>query len=637
MLLDYQDDLTYRSGEAGQAPFAPAPQGNGLGFKSKLLFFTKNVFFFLTVIFLTLKSILFIGLVNNDGINFSRLKAFSSFSSAPPLSVYVFFILIFVSLAYLFKGKRHFWALLWINFSISLLMIGDLMYFRGFGSFLTPFIFGQSSNLDNMFSSIVSMLRPIDILFVVDFIIFVIIGLRFRTLYVKAERSVLIFLTLIAVSISAIYYQHVQLDLKGNDDTMLFRVAWAPNQTLTNLSPVGYHLYDLYNYYEDTKPYELSPEEKQNIKSWFAVKQENLPPNQYAGLYKGENLLVIQVESLENFVINQRVNGQEITPNLNRLLNNSMYFSNYYEQVYNGNSSDADLMTNTSVYPVRSGATFFRFPQNTYNSLPKLMEKQGYSTVAIHADKGSLWNWMPALQSIGFQETIDASHFVQDEQIGLGLSDRSYLKQLVPIISEEKSPFYNFVVTLSSHSPFDLPEQYQTLKLDESLNITKLGGYFQSIHYTDEQLGKFLKTLDEKGILDHTTIAIYGDHTGVHKYYNDEVKEVKPQESWWLDDSKRIPLIIYHKGQKGQEIKTIGGQIDLYPTLAYLMGIPEDQYKDTTFGRNLLNTQKSFAVLANGEFIGKSASQEEENKAIQGIDLADLILRSNYFKTEGKE
>lgn len=637
MLLDYQNDLAYRSGEAGQVPLVPAPQGNGLGFKSKLLFFIKNVFFFLTVISLTLKSILFIGLVNNDGTNFSRLKAFSSFGAAPALSVYVFFILIFVSLAYLFKGKRHFWALLWINFSISILMIGDLMYFRGFGSFLTPFIFGQSSNLDNLFSSIISMLRPIDFLFIVDFIIFAIIGLRFRTFYVKAERSVLIFLMLIAVSISAIYYQHVQLDLKGNDDTMLFRVAWAPNQTLTNLSPVGYHLYDLYNYYEDTKPYELSSEEKQNIKSWFAAKQENLPPNQYAGLYKGENLLVIQVESLENCVINQKVNGQEITPNLNRLLNNSMYFSNYYEQVYNGNSSDADLMTNTSVYPVRSGATFFRFPQNTYNSLPKLMEKQGYSTVAIHADKGSLWNWMPALQSIGFQKTIDASHFIQDEQIGLGLSDRSYLKQLVPIISEEKYPFYNFVVTLSSHSPFDLPEQYQTLKLDEALNKTKLGGYFQSIHYTDEQLGQFLKTLDEKGILDHTTIAIYGDHTGVHKYYNDEIKEIKPQESWWLDDSKRIPLIIYHKGQKGQEIKTIGGQIDLYPTLAYLMGIPEEQYKDTTFGRNLLNTQKSFAVLANGEFIGKSASQEEENKAIQGIDLADLILRSNYFKTEDKE
>ncbi|WP_434512691.1 LTA synthase family protein [Desulfitobacterium sp. AusDCA] len=632
-MLDYQ----YRSRKAGQAPLIPAPQGNGLGLKSKLLFFIKDVLFFLTVISLTLKSILFIGLVNNDGTNFSRLKAFSSFNAAPLLSVYVFFILIFASLAYLFKGRRHYWALLWINFIISCLMIGDLMYFRGFGSFLTPFIFSQSSNLDNLFSSIVSMLRPIDSLFVIDLILFAAIGFLFRKIYVKAERSVLVSLMLIVVSVSAIYYQHVQLDLKGNDDTMLFRVAWAPNQTLTNLSPVGYHLYDLYNYYEDTKPYELSPEEKQNIHSWFATKQENLPPNQYASLYKGENLLVIQVESLENFVINQKINGQEITPNLNRLLNNSLYFSNYYEQVYNGNSSDADLMTNTSVYPVRSGATFFRFPQNTYNSLPKLMEKLGYSTVAVHADKGSLWNWMPALQSIGFQKTIDASHFIQDEQIGLGLSDGSYLKQLAPIITQEKAPFYNFVVTLSSHSPFDLPEQYQTLKLDETLNKTKLGGYFQSIHYTDEQLGIFLKTLEEKGILEHTTIAIYGDHTGVHKYYNDEVKAIKPQESWWLDDSKRIPLIIYHKGQKGQEIKTIGGQIDLYPTLAYLMGIPEDQYENTTFGRNLLNTQKSFAVLANGEYIGASVSQEEENKAIEGIDLADLILRSNYFKPEDKE
>ncbi|AHF06634.1 LTA synthase family protein [Desulfitobacterium metallireducens] len=626
------DNLAYNSGEIGQAPLLPSSRKREIDFKAKLAFFLKDGLFFFMVISLLLKSILFIGLVNNNGTNFSALHAFKSFSSPPPLSVYVFFIVIFLSFTYLFKGKRHYWALLSIDFVISLFLIVDLMYFRGFGSFLTPFLLSQSSNLDNLFSSIISMLRPVDLLFVVDLLVLGVIGLRVRNLYARAERSFLLCFFLLGVSISGIYYQHVHLDIKGNGDTMLFRVAWAPNQTLTNLSPLGYHLYDLYNYYEDTKPYTFTVQESEQLKTWFDEKQENLPPNQYAGLYKGENLLVIQVESLENSVINQRVNGQEITPNLNKLLSNSLYFSNYYEQVYNGNSSDAELMTNTSVYPARKGATFFRFPQNTYNSLPKLLESQGYNTQAIHADKGALWNWQSALQGIGFQKTTDASYFNQDEQIGLGVSDGSYLKQVVPLITEKKYPFYTFMVTLSSHSPFELPEKFQTMDLDEKLNKTKLGGYFQSIHYTDEQLGTFLTTLEEKGILENTTIAIYGDHTGVHKYYDNEVQAIEDPESWYLDNSKRIPLIIYHKGLTGQEIKTTGGQIDLLPTLAYLMGIPEDKYSQTAFGRNLLNTQKDFAILANGEYKGTPVSVEEQNQEIQGIALADLILRSNYLK-----
>lgn len=628
------DNLAYNSGAMGQTPLSPSPRKKGIDFKAELTFFLKDGFFFLTVISLLLKSVLFIGLVNNNGTSFSSAKAFHSFSSSPPLSVYVFFIVIFLSFAYLFRGKRHFWALLGINFFISFFLIVDLIYFRGFSSFLTPFLWNQSSNLDNLFSTVISLLRPVDLLFVVDLIVLGVIGLSVRNLYVRAERSFLLYFLLLGISISGIYYQHVQLDLKGNGDTMLFRVAWAPNQTLTNLSPLGYHLFDIYNFYEDTKPYTLTAQENEQLNTWFADKQENLPPNQYAGLFKGDNLLVIQVESLENSVINQKVNGQEITPNLNRLLNNSLYFSNYYEEVYNGNSSDAELMTNTSVYPARKGATFFRFPQNTYNSMPKLLQSQGYNTQAIHADKGALWNWQAALKGIGFQKTTDASYFNQDEQIGLGVSDGSYLKQVVPLINEEKQPFYTFMVTLSSHSPFDLPKQFQTLNLDEELNQTKLGGYFQSIHYTDEQLGTFLKTLDEKGILENTTIAIYGDHTGVHKYYNTEVQAIKNPESWYLDDSKRIPLILYHKGMAGQEMKTTGGQIDLFPTLAYLMGIPEDKYKNTAFGRNLLNTQKDFAILANGEYVGRLASKAEQNKEIQGIALSDLILRSNYLKNK---
>lgn len=600
------------------------------------LMWLKDAVFLLTTLAMLTKSIFFLGLINNaNATSFNLHKAYSSFNSPPPLVVYVSMIVIVLSFAFLFQGRTRFWFLVICNSLLSLLLVADLMYYRGFSSFVSPYLLSQTTNLNNLSSSIVSMLRPIDLLFFVDLLVLGGIGLKFKNFYAKAERNISTLLILLALSVSYVYYQHVQLDLNGKGDSMLFRVAWCPNQTMSNLSPLGYHAFDIYNYYENKQTEKLTLEENQEIKTWFAQKQENLPTNQYNGIFKGQNLIMIQVESLDNFIINQKVNGQEITPNLNKLLANSLYFSNFYEQVYNGSSADADLMANTSVYPVRTGATFFRFPNNTYNSLPKILQGVGYSTLAIHPDKGSYWNWMPALTSIGFEKTMDETHFNTDDKIGLGISDGSYFKQIAPIIASEKQPFYNFMVTLTSHNPFELPDQYRKLVLSEEFNKTKLGGYFQSINYTDEQIGSFLGTLDKSGVLDNTVVVISGDHTGVHKYYNDEVKQVQPQENWWLDDSKRIPLIIYHKGMNGREIAITGGQIDTMPTVAYLMGIKEDSYQNTVFGRNLLNTKKDFAVLSNRLYIGKATNNDDIENQIKGIDIADLVIGKNYFKEAG--
>lgn len=599
---------------------------------SGVLHLQKDLILFSVLVVLLLKSFLLLGIVNNDSLSsFSYLKGFHSFQAPPSILVYSCFLLAFLSFSYLFKGQFRFWYLFGLNILLSILMVGDLMYYRGFGSFLSPYLFSQTSNLDNTLSSIFSMLRPIDALFFLDIIFLLLFHKKIARFSHSAKRHIFIFSLLFVLSISTIYIQHYRLDIKGLGDDYLFNVAWVPNQTMTNLSPTGYHLYDLYIHYKENQLYNLQPHEVKDIKQWLLDKEENLPPNEYKGIFKGKNLIAIQVESLENFVINQKVAGQEITPNLNRLLNNSFYFPNIYEQVNNGNSSDADLIFNTSVYPVRTGATFFRFPLNTYNSLPKLMKKDGYTTLGIHPDKGSYWNWMQALNAIGFNKTFDVNHFNIDEEIGLGISDGSYLSQVAELLKEEKEPFYSFIVTLTSHSPFDLPEKYQKLTLSYPLNNSKLGGYFQSIRYTDQEIGKFLENIKNSGLLDNTVVVIYGDHTGVHKYYNDEIKQIKPSENWWLDDSKRIPLMIYSNSLKAQEIKVIGGQIDIMPTLAYLFDLDES-YRRTALGRNLLNTDKDFAVLANKEYIGNATTDSEREFNLKGLDFSDLILRSDYFK-----
>lgn len=599
--------------------------------KNNFQLFIKDTLFFITLFSLYLKSILFVLLVNSEKA--TKFNAAGAFYGKAHILVYLCFITIFLSFSFLLKNKGKLLYFLIVNILFTFLIISDLWYFRGFNSFITLHILSQTSNLNNLSSDIFSMMRTIDIIFIIDFFVLIPLSIVLRNNYAKQKRLPSFFILMLLLSIGYLGFDHYKVDIvEKGQKTILFRICWTPTQTMANLSPIGYHIYDAYNYIEDNKSYKLSAIEKKNIETWFNNNKESLPDNQYKGLFKGKNLILVQVESLENFVINQKINNQEITPNLNKLLKNSFYFNNYYEQVYNGTTSDAELMTNTSIYPVRRGSTFFRFPNNSYNSLPKLMQGIGYSTIALHPDKGSYWNWMPALTSIGFQKAVDETSYKLDESIGLGLSDGSFLRQAEPIIAKQKQPFYSFMITLSSHGPFDIPKQYRELNLDSKLDETKLGGYFQSIHYTDKHIGIFLDNLQKDGLLDNSVVVIYGDHTGIHKYYEDEVSKIEPQETWWQNNNMRVPLIIYEKGMEGKTLSNYGGQVDLLPSLAYLMGADTKSLEKTAIGKNLFNTNKSFAVLADGKYVGVSASEKEKDAAIQGIDIADKIIRSNYFK-----
>lgn len=592
----------------------------------------KDVLLFYTFIVVFLKSIIFLGLTNNS--NHAIFSWSSAWYFGQSKIVYSCFIIVLLSFSLLFKGRMHMWFLIFTNLFISFLLVLDLWYYRGFGSFISMHLLKETANLDNLSDSIFSMVRTTDIVFIFDVILLIIIALFNKNPYKKMKRSVFLFVLLFIISVGYIEYYHYKVDIHEEGKwRILFRICWTPNQTISNLSPIGFHIYDSYNFFQEDGELVLKQSDKDEIKTWYSAKKENLPDNKYKSLFKGKNLIVIQVESLENFIINQKINNQEITPNLNKLIKSSLYFPDFYEQVNNGTSSDSDLMTNTSVYPVRTGSTFFRFPYNAYNSLPKLLQNNGYNTLAIHPDKGAFWNWMKALYAIGFEKCIDSSNFNIDEIIGLGLSDASFLRQVESVVKNQKQPFYTFMITLTSHGPFNIPESYRELNLDLNLDKTKLGGYFQSFHYTDKQIGAFISKLDSDGLLDNTVVAIYGDHCGVHKYYQDELASIQPTENWWMENNRHIPLIIYQKNLQGELVNVKGGQIDTMPTLAYLMGIDENEYIYTAMGRNLLKTKKDFAVLADKKFVGESSSEKEKQEEINGIDLADKIIRSNYFKS----
>ncbi|MGI1659363.1 MAG: hypothetical protein ACRKFN_10320 [Desulfitobacterium sp.] len=154
--------------------------------------FKKHFAFICIYIALVVKSLLFLGIANNTDLSsYNFIKGFYSFDAPPSLITYSAFVIAILSFSYLFKGQLHFWYLFTLDALLSLLMVGDLMYYRSFGNFLSPYILGQTSNLDNLSQSMCSMLRPIDALFGLDIIFLLFLKKKRIVYYQEIKRSVI--------------------------------------------------------------------------------------------------------------------------------------------------------------------------------------------------------------------------------------------------------------------------------------------------------------------------------------------------------------------------------------------------------------------------------------------------------------
>ncbi|MDK0571228.1 LTA synthase family protein [Clostridium perfringens] len=599
--------------------------------KEKVKSFLKcNWVFIFLVVVLQVKSMMLLSMLRTPGsasMNFGIM-----YFTPPAIWAHIAIVTLIASFVYLFKGKGRMWAAIVIDILVTILFIADIWYYRVNGTFLSIRHIIEPGIFNPIGKSLFNF-KPIDLLFLVDFVILFLVykftGLKNVKYKSSLKTRLIAFISVFGISAIVIGFGHYYLDIAKKSDKVLFRIAWAPFQTFSDISPLGYHGYDIYYY--TNKEMTLTDAQKNEIKTWFDENKEDLPDNKYKGMFEGKNLIAIQVESLENFVIGQKVYGQDITPNINKLLKNSLYFDNIKEQNNSGISSDCDLMVNTSILPVRDGSTFFGYPWTEYNTLQDLLNSKGYNTISTHPEVPGNWNWAEAHKSFKADKIWDASQFDQSEVIGLGMSDESYLKQIGDKLKKEKQPFYTFLVTLTSHGPFEVPEDKQYLNLPEDLNENMLGAYFQSVRYTDEAIGKFINQLKEEGLLENTVIMLYGDHCGVHKFYEDDIKDSPLEGDWWKDNEKEIPFMIYNPSIKGETISKEGGQIDFLPTIAYLLGFNRDKFDSTAMGRVLVNTNRNAIILNNGEIVGTPTPKEKAHLE-KSFNIADMVIQGNYFK-----
>lgn len=410
----------------------------------------------------------------------------------------------------------------------------------------------------------------------------------------------------------------------------------------------SYHVADAYQYITKNNFLQTNNAlaiDENELKDW---KNNQVEGSKLNGVAKGKNLINIQVESLSSFVIDRTYEGQEITPNINRLIKeNSIYFSKYYQMISRGHTSDAEFVTNNSLYPSVIGITYDTYPDNTYYGMPWILRDNGYNASVFHGYDGTFWNRINAYPAQGYERFYSDKDFTTEMPIGFGVNDDEFFEQSIKYIKEQPQPFYDFMITLTSHVPFEMPEQLKKIKLKPEDENTEVGRYLQAINFTDATIGQFIADLKRNGLYENTVISLYGDHYAIDGT-NPENKiqmEKLLGRSYDVDEMHNVPLVI-HIPNLGfsEKIETAGSQIDYLPTMLNLLGLKNE--KGIMFGQDIINAKEGFVALQglslrgsfvdNNTFFDISKDMKFENsrsltlKEHKPVELE--VCRSNYAR-----
>jgi len=522
-------------------------------------------------------------------------------------------LLILLCLMPVIKAKWRVRSMLILDIVITLLIISNLLFYRYFNDIITLPVIAQIIMVGSVSSSVINLIHASDLLFFIDFLILIPAYIKAnkqsqyaKYFYVKHRWSLRILLSIALLAVGSVFsYYGIYLLDKNQPD--ILTTFYDKSYIAQHIGLINYHAIDAFKFIkEEMQKKPLSDDEKERIKLWFKEKKALISDSpEYHGLGKGKNLMVVQVEALQGFVIGKKINGMEITPNLNGLIEKSIYFKNYYCETAAGGTSDAEFLANTSMYPIKSGAVYMKYPGNYYYSLPKILKEQGYVSFVMHAYKPGFWNRSVMYPSLGFDEYLNRNHYEHDEVIGMGLSDKSFFRQSLDYLKKVKEPYYAFLITLTSHYPYDNTDAYNDALDVGELKGTFLGNYLEAIHYADASLGYLIDRLKEEGLWDNTVLTVYGDHYAISKDRKDELADfldIDDMNDYMWVKHQKVPLIIHLPGDEGAGVRTIpGGGLDLMPTLLNIMGI--DSKTVPMMGRDLLNSDEGLAVMRNGYFI----------------------------------
>lgn len=523
--------------------------------------------------------------------------------------------LLLFGLAFYFKRSRFFYpVLMGIDIANTLLLYLNVIYYREFTDFMTiATITGYSKVNQGLSGSSLALTNLHDVFYWLDIVVILLLML-FRK--IKFDPRAFSHRLAFAFTSVSLVVCGLNLMVAEMDRPQLL------GRTFDRVYIVKYLGLDAFTGYDLVKSEHVSQMRKSATKSQlktvekFTKEHYAAPNKKLFGIAKGRNVIVIHLESFQQFLIDKKINGQEVTPFLNSLYHgqDTYAFSNFFNQVGQGKTSDAENMLETSTYGLSQGSLFATLGNdNTFQAAPAILKQRaGYTSAVFHGNVASFWNRNNVYKNLGYQYFFDASYFDTsgDKATGYGLKDKLLFADSIKYLQHLQQPFYVKYLTVTNHFPFDLDDEDK----DSNFTTTNTGSstvdnYFVTAHYLDQSLQEFFSYLDKTGLAKKSIIMIYGDHYGISNSENKNLASVlgKNADDWTDFDNvqmQRVPLmfVIPGSGGHGGIYSTYGGEIDVLPTLLHLLGISTKRY--IQFGTDLFSSQHDQVVaLRNQDFV----------------------------------
>ncbi|MFD1125834.1 LTA synthase family protein [Lentilactobacillus raoultii] len=509
-----------------------------------------------------------------------------------------------LSIPLYFKKSRIFYPLaIIISILNTVLLYLNVIYFREFTDFMTvSTMTGYSKVNQGLSGSSLALTNVHDVIYWLDLIVIVILMV---TRKIKIDHRPLNRRIGLAVTSLSVLFFAINLSLGEMDRPQLL------SRTFDRTYIVKYLGLDAFTVYDGIKSQHTNDLRATATKSElgdvlkFTHRHYAKPNKKYYGIAKGKNVIILHLESFQQFLIGKKINGQEVTPFLNKLYrsHSSYSFKNFFHQVGQGKTSDAENMLETSTYGLPQGSLFAQLgSDNTFQAAPAILkQRRNYTSAVFHGNVASFWNRNNVYKEMGYQYFFDASYYDTsgDRSMGYGLKDKLLFRDSIKYLQNLQQPFYAKYITVTNHFPYDLDKE------DTNFKTTNTGddvvdNYFVTAHYLDQSIREFYRYLKKSGLLKHSLILLYGDHYGISNSENKNLAKAlgKNPDDWTDYDNaqlQRVPLIINIPGMKhGYISKKYAGEIDVLPTLMHLLGISTKRY--VQFGTDIFSKQHDQVV-----------------------------------------
>lgn len=296
------------------------------------------------------------------------------------------------------------------------------------------------------------------------------------------------------------------------------------------------------------------------------------------------NILVIILESFGNLLIGPLGGDTTTTPNLNRLCDEGVLFTNFYAS---GNRTDKALPAILAGYPAQPAVSVIKDPKKTQSmtSLVKILNGSGYSSSFWYGGDINFANFHSFLISSGFSRIITKDNFdPADYNSKWGVHDHVLFKAMQDSMKNLTEPFFRVVLTLSSHEPFDVPMEPVFGGNDD------LARFRNSVYYTDRTVGNFIAWAKTTGWWKNTLVVLVADHC----------RRNSPDDLVYSQNIFRIPMLWLGGALEsgGKRIEKLGSQVDIPVTLLNQLDLPGE----FPFGKDLLSDKSnSFAFYVFNE------------------------------------